>query len=231
MGPMALIIRSYRLMFLVPVLLAVISCGGPQAHKTGGHDIALLMENADKSPPEVSPLEVSPPEVSPLEVSPLEVSLPVFVLKKEIKTTISDSTGDISIGDASGVRVRTFSYEEYENAPGRLPGARESLMNVYLIRQMDASGAVVTTRLTIERWSRFGRGKKVDTWKFHDGDMDGVPDKAVFALIAETRDNTLLDMHAVELEVGEAVSEYYRQRALEIRERGLEDAICGGACR
>ena len=193
-------------MFLVPVLLMAISCGGPQAHKTGERDFMVLMENAD-------------------------MTLPAFVMRQEIKTTISDSTRDTSGAGISGGRVRTFSYEEYENAPGTLPGARESLINAYLIRQMDGSGAVVTTMLTIERWSRLGSDKRVDTWKFHDGDMDGVPDKAVFALIAETRDNTLLDMHAVELEVGEAVSEYYRQKALEIRQRGLEDAICRGACR
>lgn len=198
---MALIIRTYGLMFLVPVLLLAISCGGPQAHKAGERDIKVLMENAD-------------------------MSLPAFDLRQETVVTISDSTDDMS-----GLRVRTFSYEEYENAPGRLPGARESLINVYLIRRMDGSGAVVDTLLTIERWSRLGQDKKVDTWKFHDGDMDGSPDKAVFALITETRDNTFLDMHGAGLQEGEAVSEYYRQRALEIRERGLEDAICRGACR
>ena len=199
-------------MFLVPVLLMVISCGGLRG---GGRDNTLLIGKVGK-------------------VEKVDKSLPAFVLRQEIKTTISDATedtssGGLSGGDISGGRVRTFSYEEYENAPGRLPGARECLINAYLIRQMDASGSVKATILTIERWSRLGQDKRVDTWKFHDGDMDGVPDKAVFAVIAETRDNTLLDMHAVELEVDEAVSKYYRRKALEIRERGLEDAVYGGA--
>jgi len=197
LGPdmsMAFLIRSYRHMFLVFVLLAIISCGGLQTVEEE-YDFAFFIENAD-------------------------ISLPAFVMKNTIKTTISDSEGG-----ASGLRVRIFSYEEYENTPGILPGAHKSLINVYLIRRMDGSGAVRGTMLTIERWTRIGRDKRVDTWKFSDMDMDGIPDKVVFTLITETKNNTFLDMHAVKLEEGEAVSGYYRRLVLEIRERGLSDVF------
>ncbi len=196
--------RSYLLIFTVLVLLGVISCGGFRA---GVHDNALVLEKVEQA----------------------DKSLPVFLMKKEIRTTISDSMDEIP-----GVRLRAFSYEEYVNAPGTLPGTNGYSYNAYLIRHMDGSGAVKATTLSIERWGRLSMNNKIKrayTWKFHDGDMDGVPDKVVFALITETGDNTLLDMQSEELEVVDAISEYYRQMALELRQRGLEDTVCGGACK
>ena len=89
---MTFFIRSYRLIFIVPVLLATISCGGLRAGE-GEYDFAFLIENADTFPP-------------------------AFVMKKGIRTTISDSGGD-----TSGLRVRIFSYEEYNNASRMLPRA------------------------------------------------------------------------------------------------------------
>ncbi len=198
------IFRAYRLMFLVLVSLMVISCGGLRA---GERDNTLLIEKQAE------------------QVEKADKSLPAFVMKKEIRTTITDSTDD-----TPGVRLRTFLYEEYENALGTLPDTSGYSFNAYLIRQMDGSGAVVGTSLSIERWSRpmnnmKNTNKRVDTWKFHDNDMDGVPDKVVIALIIESPDNTLLELRAEELEIDEEVSGYYRRMELELRERGLSDAF------
>ncbi|HEB02134.1 MAG TPA: hypothetical protein ENI12_02765 [Nitrospirae bacterium] len=152
-------------------------------------------------------------------------SPPRFEFSPEIRVTITDSFSDVT-----GARVRTFIYQEYDNVPGTLPSARKGrrgrgpLFNAYLIRQMDETGAVTSSSLSIERWVTDGVKKKSFIWRFHDGDMDGILEKVISVVVTESRDNTLLEMGGRDSEeAGDGFQDYYRKMELKLRERGVMD--------